>query len=350
MPSPKKKQKNKGKNRYKSKPKSKHRQRQGNQIKSQPQKKATTQKQSISSACINKCGNCSKLSATSRCGGCKLIFYCNKQCQLTHWPKHKKMCKRQQIQNKQIKNDLFMAKTFDNNNYIQRINVLLKVYQTFIDNQCKYDKYSDLFQLISHHYPGLKIEYFVSDYAKYINNIDQHNIYKQNDGKCDLKSCHYLQREYRNRSLSIQKQCQLYHGLESEQSIVICQLLDALHIAKFHLIDLGMRYIEKDDAKMNQDEIVCHMKIDLLKKRAIFSKIRNDNQSQNESKFVTQILCNVKQSPYIQYASGYRFYYHKYYKNNVGTHEQIPGAYVGCIDGGNMDVCASYSFGDWYIS
>jgi hypothetical protein len=41
------------------------------------------------SSCCSKCG---KPDATARCGGCKDISYCNRECQKLDWKKHKKEC------------------------------------------------------------------------------------------------------------------------------------------------------------------------------------------------------------------------------------------------------------------
>eukprot|EP01084_Bolivina_argentea_P213141 362101_1 len=40
-----------------------------------------------------QCANCQCAGATSRCGGCRLVWYCNKDCQRKHWKFHKKQCK-----------------------------------------------------------------------------------------------------------------------------------------------------------------------------------------------------------------------------------------------------------------
>jgi hypothetical protein len=28
----------------------------------------------------------------ARCSGCKMVYYCGKQCQLAHWKAHKSLC------------------------------------------------------------------------------------------------------------------------------------------------------------------------------------------------------------------------------------------------------------------
>jgi hypothetical protein len=39
------------------------------------------------------CGSCNKLTKGVRCGGCKAIYYCDKQCQEVDWPIHKTRCR-----------------------------------------------------------------------------------------------------------------------------------------------------------------------------------------------------------------------------------------------------------------
>ena len=46
----------------------------------------------------DKCGNCKLIRQVGKaefkiCGKCKNILYCSKECQLTAWPNHKKVCK-----------------------------------------------------------------------------------------------------------------------------------------------------------------------------------------------------------------------------------------------------------------
>ncbi|KAJ7114325.1 hypothetical protein C8R44DRAFT_227342 [Mycena epipterygia] len=42
------------------------------------------------------CTNCHKIDPDlklSRCGRCKEAWYCSKECQKKHWPKHKEFCR-----------------------------------------------------------------------------------------------------------------------------------------------------------------------------------------------------------------------------------------------------------------
>jgi len=39
------------------------------------------------------CANCGSRDAKSACGGCLTVCYCDKACQTSHWPGHKRECK-----------------------------------------------------------------------------------------------------------------------------------------------------------------------------------------------------------------------------------------------------------------
>ncbi|XP_035980611.1 zinc finger MYND domain-containing protein 10 [Fundulus heteroclitus] len=51
-----------------------------------------------------KCGSCGK-EATKRCSRCLGEWYCNRQCQVKHWPKHKKSCQLMTETMERIKGD-----------------------------------------------------------------------------------------------------------------------------------------------------------------------------------------------------------------------------------------------------
>eukprot|EP00040_Diaphanoeca_grandis_P015157 m.77136 g.77136 ORF g.77136 m.77136 type:complete len:100 (-) comp24981_c0_seq3:542-841(-) len=42
---------------------------------------------------VDDCAACGKADAESRCSGCRTVKYCNRDCQRSHWKKHKKLCK-----------------------------------------------------------------------------------------------------------------------------------------------------------------------------------------------------------------------------------------------------------------
>lgn len=41
---------------------------------------------------IQTCDNCGKTNAKSQCSRCKSVYYCNRECQIACWKKHKKIC------------------------------------------------------------------------------------------------------------------------------------------------------------------------------------------------------------------------------------------------------------------
>jgi hypothetical protein len=54
-------------------------------------KKSSTKKKSSTGITMHKCAQCNHFT-TSKCI-CKIVYYCNKDCQKLHWGKHKLICK-----------------------------------------------------------------------------------------------------------------------------------------------------------------------------------------------------------------------------------------------------------------
>lgn len=46
-----------------------------------------------------QCGKCDKNDAMKRCGACRTVRYCSRECQRTHWPIHKPTCDANQAAN-----------------------------------------------------------------------------------------------------------------------------------------------------------------------------------------------------------------------------------------------------------
>ena len=57
----------------------------------------------------NTCPTCENDGCQLQCTRCKSVYYCNKSCQLAHWPKHKKICN---IFNHVLKEGLKMKESF----------------------------------------------------------------------------------------------------------------------------------------------------------------------------------------------------------------------------------------------
>ena len=43
------------------------------------------------------CGQCLKISPANRCSKCKILKYCSKECQASHWEVHKKQCRKDRL-------------------------------------------------------------------------------------------------------------------------------------------------------------------------------------------------------------------------------------------------------------
>eukprot|EP01084_Bolivina_argentea_P287756 493771_1 len=224
--------------------------------------------------------------------------------------------------------------------YMQRIDKILNI--------CHQMETEDIYDFVCKQYANNNdINGFVNDYDNYVTNIDNNNIYTKTATSCDIASCEIIKREYRNKLIydfNNSERFKLYKQCKSEYSIIIQQLLDQLHIAKYHLVDLGLRYVpelknddENDAANVNNinvDKKLGQMRNDLRVKRQYFNKIRNDNKDSNAehntcSKFVTEFYENKNddaKNEYPQYSLGIRFYYHLCYKNNENSHWTVPGS------------------------
>eukprot|EP01084_Bolivina_argentea_P243819 408635_1 len=65
------------------------------------------------------CHLCNKPDAKSCCGGCKSVFYCDRQCQIKHWNDHKLECKKFKSQSNTTdsKQEEKKPETLDMNNF-----------------------------------------------------------------------------------------------------------------------------------------------------------------------------------------------------------------------------------------
>lgn len=42
---------------------------------------------------VRACASCGTVAATKHCVACNAVHYCNRECQLAHWPQHKRACR-----------------------------------------------------------------------------------------------------------------------------------------------------------------------------------------------------------------------------------------------------------------
>eukprot|EP01084_Bolivina_argentea_P119995 212733_1 len=220
--------------------------------------------------------------------------------------------------------------------YVKRIHDVLKIQQ---DNQNSYD-------VVCAYYATENIHQFMIDYYNYVHNIDANKVYIS-ENCCEIEHCYRLKSR---------------HFIESNtdkdnNSILIRQMLDQLHIIKYHLLDIGHRYILPNamtnfcfhDICENQQNVI-EIRKDLLVKKTKIEQ-NKDLQHTMHSRFVTKLSSNDDmKNEFVEYQFGFRFYYHDYYKSNNKTTEEIPGSNLygkgGLTDNGNP----GYMYKDWYIT
>eukprot|EP01083_Nonionella_stella_P145636 456719_1 len=236
------------------------------------------------------------------------------------------------------------SKEDDAQTYKERIDALLEE-QKSKHQQDVWSKES-IYELVDRQYANNNgIDGFIEDCGEYSVNID--GVYAKEMGKCDMDTCPYIKREYRNRSIydtNGKKRLRLYSHCESERSVVIQQFVDQMHINKYHLTDIGLRCTKhvygNADVTDNYNEVT--------RKRKRFNKI-NNNDAGKSSRFVTQVLADDEdESKHDKYTFGIRFYYHKYYEHNDANWEILPGT-KEIYDYGNAHINTSYSYSSWFV-
>eukprot|EP01083_Nonionella_stella_P088002 245003_1 len=171
--------------------------------------------------------------------------------------------------------------TNDTQTYKHRIDELLRV----VEQKQKEEQELDMCDIVEKQYAYANkngISRFIADCGEYVMNID--SIYAYNVNKCALEECECIKREFRNRNIydkNAKERFKLYRHCGSEKSVVIQQLVDQMHINKYHLTDIGLRYVNN-----NVNDNDGYQQVITNRKR--FNKIRNDGAKSN--KFVTQIL------------------------------------------------------------
>eukprot|EP01083_Nonionella_stella_P187872 691328_1 len=235
----------------------------------------------------------------------------------------------------------FVLKQHMNGNATKRVDCLLALQRLKNEQHISYDIYELITKVYASSNKG-GIQDFIRDCGQYAMSIDMDNIHK-----CDMATCEYIKREYRNKNIydkNTKKRFKMYGHCKSEQSVVIQQFLDQIHINKCHLSDIGLRYDAHSDTKDN----TADMYRQVISKRKRFNKLRNDHVNTSKSnKFVTQVL--VEDCNYTPYSFGVRFYYHKYYANNKSKGEILPGT-TAAMESGNMHISNSYSYSSWFVA
>ena len=82
-----------------------------------------------------------------------------------------------------------------NDDYIGRIDKLLKKYQKFLDNNNNNEEtFNNIYELIFDEYGSDNVNQFMNDYAKYCENIDKNHIVEKYHEKCefDIQNCPFV--------------------------------------------------------------------------------------------------------------------------------------------------------------
>eukprot|EP01084_Bolivina_argentea_P268067 455218_1 len=294
-----------------------------------------------------KCANCAKEGVSKHCSACKKTFYCNEKCQAVHWKKHKRNCKLISLNLKQNANNNFIEA-----NYLQRINLLLNMYSDIVHKQQNSNNETsknNIYSMVISQYPNNDITKFMKDYAQYVDNMDINRVYLATNKQqnCLASDCIAMQREYTDRN---RERSELYFACSDNTEMAIVQMMDILHITKYHLIDMALRYKTQYHSD-NIKTVVTQLK----QKRNKFNHIRKDSASFTEvkNKFVTNIFeqgdekQEEKGDKSQTYSLGFRFYYHEHYRNNCGEQEYVPGSTI--LDQTNYIIDSKYRYCDWFI-
>ncbi|KAJ7796861.1 hypothetical protein B0H14DRAFT_2913238, partial [Mycena olivaceomarginata] len=70
------------------------------------------------------CGQCSNRSGALKCSRCKMMTYCNRECQAAHWPVHKIHCKPIQLSPQKLELHFTVNKSTKSITFLEDIPVL----------------------------------------------------------------------------------------------------------------------------------------------------------------------------------------------------------------------------------
>eukprot|EP01084_Bolivina_argentea_P208673 355675_1 len=282
----------------------------------------------------NRCGNCQKRNATSRCSQCKLVYYCNKKCQRNHWKIHKRICQktRKEMNDTQDQtiitiNNMLSQNSHKNSNNPHHIEILspdiiftsndldwtddtvlgmntaeVKSCESPISPSCQLEECGSLRNIsgvIRNHndskrYQNMNTINVINDYHHLINkhhsafeDIYNHLISESVLGNaCDKLSCTLLRRNNRDRRKCSQNDQirQSWYGNRSGTEIKICQLLDGIHCCLLHTFDVGYKFTT-DEWSLIEEQKQENEK--LLKKLQIVQRKKRHNAQGSKTKFVS---------------------------------------------------------------
>eukprot|EP01084_Bolivina_argentea_P124418 220473_1 len=79
-----------------------------------------------------ECANCTKTDVLRRCSGCKLVYYCNVECQSTHWKVHKKWCNLHRSENTHQRNRSHFDTVDRKTSHLYSLNNVFRPFLKFI--------------------------------------------------------------------------------------------------------------------------------------------------------------------------------------------------------------------------
>ena len=240
--------------------------------------------------------------------------------------------------------------------YVTRVDALLSMHAK------NHEFKVDVVDLVLAIYPNLDL--FVVDYARYVESVDKDRFFARNQAKCNLAQCAHIKREY----VMTRGDLQETYDLNESKAISLCQMLDQLHIVKYHLIDIGLRHkADRDEGNIDGDEhkdadfdrTLSAMRNSLTAKRTAFRAMRGSNRNEKVlSKFVTETAlengdadekCSVdSHQSMANYSFGFRFFYWPFYKGNEATTTIITGNNL--MELGNTGMAQNDRLCDFFVA
>eukprot|EP01084_Bolivina_argentea_P079283 143825_1 len=143
------------------------------------------------------CYQCGKPNATSMCGGCKIVFYCNVKCQRANWKTHKKQCKMWRAKTNKSKENGFKIK-----NKQQLRSLIEKLTQSYVTiDQADPKTAEDEAKVFNQHNKLMKQLFDVAAKIKLSSNFNQDEKFQHLQYICDTiceydnKMCDFFESE-----------------------------------------------------------------------------------------------------------------------------------------------------------
>ena len=170
--------------------------------------------------------------------------------------------------------------------------------------------------------------HLLRDHSDKFEEIHYKLIEECNDGRiCKASDCFILKRNNRNRAkyaTNDQALKRLYFDCDNNNDIVNQQIMDSIHCHYFHSFDNGYKLSQNDKLHIQQMIVDAEYKnddIDTINDplgTAIFSFI--SKKIKLNTRTVTKFTSSFSNKK-IKYRFGIKFFYWKYYQNNIGSYD-----------------------------